>query len=147
MSDLLIAYHVEGGETFVQGGSVCLSMKSLDDNRPLFLCNNMEEWWPSHLVTDGFTVYKVTYVKPEKCFATKNTGVFAELIPGYNEILKKYVYGDLLLGKINEGIHSFELEQDNDRGELSEIILISPTKYVTSIEVIDYNKDKPVWLN
>ena len=147
MSNLIIGYHIEGGEPFTNNGSICLSMKTLNDNRPLFLCDNMEEWWPRHLNTDGFTIYKVTYVKPEKCFTTKDCDLFGQLISSYNEILNKYVYSDLLLSMISKGIHLFELEQDNNKEELSEIMLISPTKYVTNIEVINYNEDKPIWMN
>ena len=46
---LYVGYHAEGSETFELAGSVKLSMETLHDDRPLFLCHDRNIWSGDHL--------------------------------------------------------------------------------------------------
>lgn len=132
----MIAYHIEGGETFELANKIPLSMETLHDNRPLFLCNNPKEWFPYHLKDkSGYRVLEVTFTMPERGLSFKHWDKYDELVV-YSSENNDYVYSSVLEEHISNGFHIFVLDEDNDRKELGEIMLINPTKYVTSIREI-----------
>ena len=129
----MIAYHIEGGETFELANNIPLSMKTLHDNRPLFLCSNPKEWFPYHLKDkSGYRVLEVTFIMPEHGLSFKHYDKYHELF-WYSSENNEYIYSSVLEEHISNGFHIFVLDEDNDQKELSEIMLINPSKYVTSI--------------
>lgn len=129
----MIAYHIEGGETFKLTNNIPLSMKTLHDNRPLFLCSNPKEWFPYHLKDKSdYRVLEVTFIIPEHGLSFKHCDKYHELF-WYSIENNKYIYSSVLEEHISNGFHIFVLDEDNDQKELSEIMLINPSKYVTSI--------------
>ena len=129
----MIAYHIEGGETFELTNNIPLSMKTLHDNRPLFLCSNPKEWFPYHLKDkSGYRVLEVTFIMPEHGLSFKHCDKYHELF-WYSSENNEYIYSSVLEEHISNGFHIFVLDEDNDQKELSEIMLINPSKYVTSI--------------
>lgn len=137
MNKQLTSYHIESKEAKEQNNGVCLSLESLDNNRPLFLCNNPEEWWPSHLDTDGYSIYEIAYNEPPNIYKTKNYDVYHKLFKYTDDELNKCVFSEQLIIMIKCDTHLFELEKNNDKKELSELFLIFPKQYITSIRKVD----------
>lgn len=131
--DLAIGYHVEGGETFDIAGGQELSMKTLSDQRPLFVCGDKTQWYPTHLPEAGFRTYEVKYETPKE-ISYNSYDKYHDLF-GFDG--KGYVIKPSLQKLIDEGYHMFTLLPQNDRKELPESFIIQPTKYVKSIKRID----------
>lgn len=131
---LHIAYHAEGGDTFELAGSIPLSVETLDDNRPLFVSNNNEDWISSHLPEGTIRLYKIRFTLPkQKIFKTYRE--YQEVNPGWNEEDRVYVYSKKLEKLLKEGYRMFSVGE-NERYEIPESFIINPTQYVKSIEKV-----------
>lgn len=133
-----IAYHVEGGETLILSGGRKLSMETLTDKRPLFLCNNPEQWWPSHIDEyEEYRLLEIEFEAPPGIEFYKNKTYHS--LFSFND--KDYELTMRTKSLMARGLRLFVLPLLNDCGELSEAFLLEPTKYVKSIKVIKRDGD------
>lgn len=128
-NNTLLGYHVEGGETFENGGSTHLSLATLHDARPLFICADKSRWWSDHLPEAHLRLYEIEFEKPTQKVFTDETEY--DLLLQWNEEKKVYVYSSKLLRLVSEGYSLFTLKTNT---ELPESFLINPTKYVKDIK-------------
>lgn len=134
----LLGYHCEGGETFEYGGSVPLTMETLDDGRLLFMGNNVDEWVPHHLNLGDYKLYKITFDKPPKTKVFRDFNEYHELF-SWNDKTNRYDIQPKLQALIDTGYRLFVLDR-NTQDELTESFLINPKQYVRSIEEIPFTK-------
>lgn len=132
----LVGYHCEGGETFENGGSVALTMKTLDNNRPLFLGRNTDEWVPKHLNLKKFRLYKIIFEQPSKVMTFKSFEEYQSLLE-WNPRDKRYMWSEELEKLFDQGYRLFVLDK-NDADELTEAFLVCPKDYVKSIGKIPF---------
>jgi hypothetical protein len=133
--EVRVGYHVEGGETFELSKTGELSMGTLDNARPLYMCDNPVEWYPAHLKYHrDYRVYAISYNVPTLSLNFKNWEEYNSLVEWDG---KKYIRSKDLKKYISAGYHLFTLDKDNDKGELTEFILINPKEYVVSIKPMD----------
>ncbi len=133
-----VGYHCEGGETHIAIGEVCLSMGTLSDNRPLFICYDKISWFPSHLDPEKFVTYEIEFTPPTKYVVFDKWEEYMSLFQ-WSETKKNFILTSKLKKMIDDGIHLFILDKNNNRDELPEAFIINPTQYVRAIKVIPAN--------
>lgn len=133
---LYVGYHIEDGETFNMANKVPLSMESLHDCSPLFLCANPKEWAPFHFsdLDKDYTFYRilfkpsltVVYHRNEDYMATAEYDSRRSCEEG------RYVLSDKERSLVEAGIGIF-LYDGRDGKEISEGFLVHPVRDVQEI--------------
>ena len=130
--ELFVGYHVEGDETGVLPVIPSLSLEGLDNNRPLFICKNPSEWFPSHLPNSGlFVVYEILFTEVSYHLYT-DCNEYMESVP---HLAIGYKGSRELLDMVDENKHLFILDKNN-QGELTEACLMFPKQYIRSIQPV-----------
>lgn len=113
----------------------------LDTSRSLFVCRNPMEWYPLHLKEHH--CYKISIAENIHLLKTHTTADY-ELI--FNVVVTNDVIESLELTAIGEqvmvGYDGVELCEDNSEGELSEILILDPSKYTIYVENVDVPLNK-----
>lgn len=130
--NLLIGYHIEGGETFENVDCIPLSMETISNNRPLFICKDPFQWNCDYLNTP-LRILEIGFLPHIKEFNTHLNEVYHSLFK-WREMTKDYIYGDLV--RNNSYINLFTLNEINDCNELQESFIVNPADWVKSIKVI-----------
>ena len=126
-----MGYHCEGGDTHEAVGRVPLSMSTLNDGRPLFLCPDYDSWFPHHLSDKSeYKVYRVVF-KAVDFIRLSEFWVYHDLF-SYNTKNKNYDFTKEMKYFIRCGFNLFVLEK-NKQNELPEALLLNPTKHVVNI--------------
>jgi len=135
---LKIAYHWEGCETFIESGSINLSMATLSNDRPLYISNNVLDWFPNHLPREriySFKLYEISFILPkEKKFTIHSD--YMHINPFYNNITKELIVNDEFTYLLDNGYKIFSIDK-NDKNEIHEAFIINPITYVKRIIPID----------
>lgn len=139
----LIGYHVEGGETFELSMFPPLSLKTLVDDRPLFLGYDSQSWFPMHLNVENYKVLEITFSKP-KCLMIDNIEEYSDLIivrgfepPEHNGEITVTTLSDKGKKLYKEGYRLFCLTNhvtSTGQADLLEAFLMDSSKYVKSIK-------------
>lgn len=130
-----VGYHIEGGEPFEMSGRVPLSMETLCDNRPLFLCANPTEWNPLHLKhLDAFNFYRVVFEMP-LCVVYRHQKDYLDTFE--YDSRRSLMEGCYILSSgageaVKLGVGMFRYDSD-DMHELSEGYLVHPVRDVKEI--------------
>lgn len=118
-----VGYHVDGDENTID--KIPLSLESLNNDNKLYLCNNSEEWWPSHLeknTSKQFILLEVEFKKTKyKMYYKWDEYMEAS---ADKEIVEK------------TGIY-LHIMNKNDLSELTESFLVNPKDFVISIREIN----------
>ena len=133
-----IAYHWEGGETYEIAGKVPLTLETLNNDRPLFLCPNKDEWDPKHIEDrDSYSLYEIK-IKPIDLVHYKVFDAYHSLLK-FDSELSQFKETNYLKELKSASFRLFVLGE-NDKDELKEAFLVTPLKYVLSINKL--NKDE-----
>lgn len=133
-NDILVGYHIEGGETFDNTGLPALSMDTLTDSRALYLCDNPKEWFASHLVGKIYQrVLKVKFHKTNSQLYQWDDYMNIAPMARDDESESRDLSGNELYMLTGVYLH---YTLGFPRGELTEAFLIHPTKHVISIEEV-----------
>lgn len=136
------AYHVEGGETLdihkvIDKEYNNLTLKTLSNKHPLFICNNPYEWFPSH--STDFSKYKILEIKFKKPpfyvegIFKNYQDLFYFIFEERSDQKEKYRLSERGIKLHNSGIDLF-IYDSSDGVELSEAFLLFPKNYVISIK-------------
>lgn len=133
-TDLVRAYHWEGNDTFTLSGEIPLSIASLDNDRPLFLCHDPQPWRIKESESPT-RLYQVEFKAPNSRWSTSIFNDYQNLLL-YSESKNSYQPSETLTTFMNAGVNLFALDEKNDRGEISEFFLMHPKEYVVSIREV-----------
>jgi hypothetical protein len=132
-----IGYHVEGGETLSRSTQPPLSMKTLKNDKPLFLCNNPDEWYPKHLSNSNcYRVYKVRF-SPVKSAEFTRFDTYHKVF----DVIENNGVSNTTLSRLGKSWSRFNIElftllPSNDKDEISEAFLMNSRNKVLSIELL-----------
>lgn len=125
-------FHVEGGETFELAGSVPLSLATLDDCRPLFLCED-KSWLRSWPEGQPYRLLVVSVKPGFKVWKTDDLREYWKLCQWSEE--RGWEYRPALRRLLKEGFDCFSFKGKNEAGDPPEMFFINPTAWVTAIKV------------
>lgn len=129
---LCVGYHVEGCDTFELSGAIPLSMKTLHNDRQLYLSNNVSDWRSDHLPEGTMQMYEIHFIPPKQMVYVHSPD-YDSVNPRWSETKKIYIRSTKLKKLIAQGYRLFSLAENNDKDELPESFIINPTHYVKKI--------------
>jgi len=108
----------------------------------IYVCRNAEEWLPNEKLDATNAIYELGFNIPEeKIFKVDIWDDFCLTTPptdtdSSNERFANSLLTDEALGIFDKGYEAIELVSDNDRGELSEILVKCTKKNIAYVKLI-----------